>query len=186
MHVIIEMLWRRRGQDLKKNRMIMFDLYFTKLIQSSCAAFSEAEDKLHFDWGKNLASYVTGKTKGKYLKLELGRDVDMVYAPMMWGADHWVGMCINLLNANVTILDSYIPHNRTIEQVDAHMAPLLSSLPYISKQYVGHTVHHAKEGQLYYSCSRVDGIYNNGRTVTAGLVQLSSLRCMLMVMARRR
>ena len=92
----------------------MFDLYFTKLIQSSWAAFSEAEDKLHFDWGKNLASYVTGKTKGKNLKFKLGGDVDMVYTPMMWGADHWVGLCINLLTANVTILDSYISHNGTI------------------------------------------------------------------------
>ena len=92
----------------------------------------------------------------------------MVYAPMMWGTDHWVGLCINFLTANVTILDSYISHNRTIEQLDAHMAPLLSSLPYILKQYVGHTVHHAKEGQLYYSWSRVDGIYNNGRTGDCG------------------
>ncbi|KAF3551012.1 hypothetical protein DY000_02006293 [Brassica cretica] len=83
----------------------------------------EDEDKLHFNWGKNIASYVPGKTKGKNLKLELGCDVDMVYAPMMWGADHW---------------------------------------------YVGHTVHHAKEGQLYYSWSRVDGIYNNGRTGDCG------------------
>ncbi|KAF3487789.1 hypothetical protein F2Q69_00052896 [Brassica cretica] len=56
----------------------------------------KVEDKLHFDWDKNIASYVTGKTKGKNLKLELGRDVDMVYAPMMWGADHWyVGYTIH-------------------------------------------------------------------------------------------
>ena len=74
---------------------------------------------------------MTGKTKGKNLKLELGRDVDMVYAPMMWGADHWVGLCINLLTTNVTILDSYIAHCGTIEEVDAYMALLLSSLTYI-------------------------------------------------------
>ncbi|KAF3592734.1 hypothetical protein DY000_02021630 [Brassica cretica] len=56
----------------------------------------KVEDKLHFDWDKSIASYVTGKTKGKNLKLELGRDVDMVYAPMMWGADHWyVGYTIH-------------------------------------------------------------------------------------------
>uniref|UniRef100_A0A0D3BGU7 Ubiquitin-like protease family profile domain-containing protein n=1 Tax=Brassica oleracea var. oleracea TaxID=109376 RepID=A0A0D3BGU7_BRAOL len=58
---------------------------------------------------------------------------------MMWGAYHWVGLCINLLTAKVTILDSYILHSGTIEEVDAHMAPLISSLAYILEQYVGKT-----------------------------------------------
>ena len=68
---------------------------------------------------------------------------------MMWGAYHWVGLCINLLTAKVTILDSYILHSGTIEEVDAHMAPLISSLAYILEQYVGYTIHHVKEGQRY-------------------------------------
>ena len=51
MHVIMQMLWRRRGSFLQKERIVMFDPYFTKIITSKWPAFNEAEDKLDFDWG---------------------------------------------------------------------------------------------------------------------------------------
>lgn len=109
MAVIMQMLSRRLGGDLAKNRMLMVDPYFSKLIKSSYGSFLVEEDKLHFNWGRNIISYVTGKSRGRTNKLEFGRDVDMVYAPMMWGPDHWVGLCINLEVSHVTILDSYPP-----------------------------------------------------------------------------
>uniref|UniRef100_A0A0D3EAF3 Ubiquitin-like protease family profile domain-containing protein n=1 Tax=Brassica oleracea var. oleracea TaxID=109376 RepID=A0A0D3EAF3_BRAOL len=77
MHVIMQMLWRRRGSVLQKDRRVMCDPYFTKIITSKWSAFSEAKDKLHFDWGTNIASYVTGMCRGKNLKLQLGRDIDV-------------------------------------------------------------------------------------------------------------
>ncbi|CAN6831882.1 unnamed protein product [Brassica oleracea] len=52
------------------------------VVEASWPAFNEGEDKLDFDWGTNIAAYITGKSRGKNLKLELCRDVDMVYAPM--------------------------------------------------------------------------------------------------------
>ena len=131
MHVIMQMLWRRRGSFLQKDRIVMFDLYFTKIITSKWPAFNEAEDKLDFDWGTNISAYITGKSRGKNFKLELGRDVDMVYAPMNWGTNHWVGLCINLRTSNVTILDSFITENLTEAHVDVQMTPILKSLPYI-------------------------------------------------------
>ena len=92
-----------------KKQMLMVDPYFTKLIKSGYPTFLQEEDKLHFNWGSNIISYVRGKSKGRNLKLELGQDVDKVYAPMNWGSDHWVGICINLAVSHVMILDSY-PH----------------------------------------------------------------------------
>ncbi|CAN6860858.1 unnamed protein product [Brassica oleracea] len=77
MHVIMQMLWRRRGSVLQKDRRVMCDPYFTKIITSKWSAFSEAKDKLHFDWGTNIASYVTGMCRGKNLKLQLGHDIDV-------------------------------------------------------------------------------------------------------------
>ncbi|KAF8080247.1 hypothetical protein N665_0962s0004 [Sinapis alba] len=126
---------------------------------------------------ENIASYVTGKSMGKKHKLELGRDVEMVSAQLLLGAQHWVGLCFNLHTSHVTILDSYIPHSETEQEVDSHMAPLLSSLPYILEQYGGYDIYHTKEGVRFYSWSRLEDIYHNQR---------SSLRCMLMVLARRR
>ncbi|KAF8052611.1 LOW QUALITY PROTEIN: hypothetical protein N665_1537s0004 [Sinapis alba] len=144
---------------LQKERMVIFDQYFTKIIQSHRAAFSAHEVKLHFDWGKNIASYVTGKSMGKKHKLELGRD--MVSAQLLLGAHHWVGLCFNLRTSHVTILDSYIPHSETEQEVDSHMALLLSSLPYILEQY-------GVEGVRFYSWSRLEDIYHNQRSGDCG------------------
>ncbi|CDY19881.1 BnaC09g31470D [Brassica napus] len=147
----------------EKDRMVMFDPYFTKFITSNWLAFNEVEDKLDFDWGTNIAAYITGKSRGKNLKLELGRDVDMVYTPMHWGRNHWVGLCINLRTSNVTILDSFITENRTEADVDVQMTPVLKSLPYILEQYVEYTVYQISEGVRFYSWNRVEGIYHNKR-----------------------
>ena len=163
MHLIMQMLWRRRGSVLQKDRMVMFDPYFTKFITSNWLAFNEVEDKLDFDWGTNIAVYIKGKSRGKNLKLELGRDVGMVYAPMHWGRNHWVGLCINLRTSNVTILDSFITENRTEADVDVQMTPVLKSLPYILEQYVEYTVYQISEGVRFYSWNRVEGIYHNKR-----------------------
>ncbi|CAN6883323.1 unnamed protein product [Brassica oleracea var. botrytis] len=52
MHVIMNMLWRRRGIYLQKERMVILDQYFIKTIQSDWSAFSADNDKLQFEWGK--------------------------------------------------------------------------------------------------------------------------------------
>lgn len=168
MHVIMQIFLRRRGKFLQKDRKVMFDPYFTKIIKSCWDAFSEEDDKLHFDWGNNMKTYVTGKSKGKNHKLELGRDVDMVYAPMNWGSMHWVGLCIDLWTSHVTILDSCIHVSKTVEEYDAHMASVLSSLPYILEQYVGYNIYQTKEGVQFYSWSRFEGIYHNERSGDCG------------------
>ncbi|CAN6930978.1 unnamed protein product [Brassica oleracea] len=135
MHVIMNMLWRRRGIYLQKKRMVILDQYFIKTIQSNWNAFSADNDKLQFECGKNVAQYVTGKSKGQKMKLGLGRDVDTVYTPMNWGGDHWVGLCIKLTEGHVTVFDSYVPHTE-IE---------------------------VKEGLRIYSWRRAEGIYHNKR-----------------------
>ncbi|CAN6837092.1 unnamed protein product [Brassica oleracea] len=131
MHVIMNMLWRRRGIYLQKERMVILDQYFIKTIQSNWSAFSADNDKLQFEWGKNVAQYVTRKSKGKKMKLGLGCDVDTVYTPMNWGGDHWVGLCIKLTEGHVTVFDSYVPHTEI------------------------------EEGLQIYSWSRAEGIYHN-------------------------
>ncbi|KAF3579591.1 hypothetical protein DY000_02029113 [Brassica cretica] len=87
----------------------------------------------------------------------------MVYTPMNWGTNHWVGLCINLWTSNVTILDSFITENPTEAHVDVQMTPILKSLPYILEQYVGYTVYQISEGVRFYSWNRVEGIYHNKR-----------------------
>ncbi|CAN6928711.1 unnamed protein product [Brassica oleracea var. botrytis] len=161
MHVIMNMLWRRRGIYLQKERMVILDQYFIKTIQSNWSAFSADNDKLQFEWG-NVAQYVTGKSKGQKMKLGLGRDVDTVYTPMNWGGDHWVGLCIKLTEGHVTVFDSYVPHTE-IEVAEGHMCSVVQSLPYILEKYAGHKCYKVKEGLRIYTWSRAEGIYHNKR-----------------------
>ncbi|KAL0660972.1 hypothetical protein Bca4012_097809 [Brassica carinata] len=153
MHVIMNMLWRRRGIYLQKERMVTLDQYFIKTIQSNWSAFSADNDKLQFEWGKNVAQYVTGKSKGQKMQLGLGRDIDTVYTPMNWGGDHWVGLCIKLTEGHVTVFDSYVPHTE-IEVAEGHMCSFVQSLPYILEKYAGHKCYKVKEGLRIYSWSR--------------------------------
>ncbi|XP_013721123.1 uncharacterized protein LOC106424921 [Brassica napus] len=162
MHVIMNILWRRRGIYLQKERMVILDQYFIKIIQSNWSAFSADNDKLQFEWGKNVAQYVTGKSKGQKMKLGLGRDVDTVYTPMNWGGDHWVGLCIKLTEGHVTVFDYYVPHTE-IEVAEGHMCSVVQSLPYILEKYAGHKCYKVKEGLRIYSWSRAEGIYHNKR-----------------------
>ncbi|CAN7058969.1 unnamed protein product [Brassica oleracea var. botrytis] len=167
MHVIMNMLWRRRRIYLQKERMVILDQYFIKTIQSNWSAFSADNDKLQFEWGENVAQYVTGNSKGQKMKLGLGCDVDTVYTPMNWGGDHWVGLCIKLTEGHVTVIDSYVPHTE-IEVAEGHMCSVVQSLPYILEKYAGHKCYKVKEGLRIYSWSRAEGIYHNKRSGDCG------------------
>ena len=70
----MKMLSRRLGNDLqKKKRMLMAGPYFTKPIKSGYPAFLQEEDKLHFNCGINITSYVTRKSRGELLSWNLVR-----------------------------------------------------------------------------------------------------------------
>ncbi|KAL0741261.1 hypothetical protein Bca4012_082774 [Brassica carinata] len=136
MHVLMNMLWRRRGKHLHKDGIVIFDQYFTKTILSYWSEFEAANDKLKFEWGPNIPKYVTGKRTWQSMNLELGRDVYTVYAPMNWGGDHWVRLHIDLKDSQVMIYDSFVPHNSD-EEVDEYLRPLIQSLPHILEKYAG-------------------------------------------------
>ncbi|CAF2321372.1 unnamed protein product, partial [Brassica napus] len=137
------------------------------------SAFSADNDKLQFEWGKNVAQYVIGKSKGQKMKLGLGRDVDTVYTPMNWGGDHWVGLCIKLNEGHVTVFDSYVPHTE-IEVAEGHMCSVVQSLPYILEKYAGHKCYKVKEGLRIYSWSRQKVFITTKGVATVGHVLPSS------------
>ncbi|CAN7047140.1 unnamed protein product [Brassica oleracea var. botrytis] len=124
-HFFLEIAEPGKWMSDEKERMVILDQYFIKTIQSNWSAFSAYNDKLQFEWGKNVAQYVTGKSKGQKMKLGLGRYVDTVYTPMNWGGDNWVGLCIKLTEGHVTVFDSYVPHTE-IEVAEGHMCSVYS------------------------------------------------------------
>ncbi|CAN6885293.1 unnamed protein product [Brassica oleracea] len=161
-HFFLEIAEPGKWMSDEKEMMVILDQYFIKTIQSNWSAFSADNDKLQFEWGKNVAQYVTGKSKGQKMKLGLGRDVDTVYTPMNWGGDHWVGLCIKLTEGHVTVFDSYVPHTE-IEVAEGHMCSVVQSFPYILEKYAGHKCYKVKEGLRIYSWSCAEGNYHNKR-----------------------
>ncbi|KAG2308107.1 hypothetical protein Bca52824_027855 [Brassica carinata] len=97
------------------------------------------------------------KTPRRNDKKVLLVDVDRVYAPLMWGIDHCVGLVINLTSRQVEILDCNIPHNESDNDVNKHMAYLHAHC----------LISHPKEDQAF-SWVRPDNIYFNERSGDCG------------------
>ncbi|CAN6974560.1 unnamed protein product [Brassica rapa subsp. trilocularis] len=125
------MLVRRHGRNYLSRRSRFVDHFSIAGIISKFAEFEKASDKLGFNWGGLVSFSFTGKTPRRNDKNMLLVDVDRVYAPMMWGKDHWVGLVINLTCRQVEILDCNIPLNEYDNEVNKHMANLLRALPHV-------------------------------------------------------
>ncbi|XP_024009489.1 uncharacterized protein LOC112084572 [Eutrema salsugineum] len=94
------------------------------------------------------------------------RFVDVVYVPMNWGSEHWVGLVIDFKTGNIKILDSFISHNDEAA-VEQYMAPVCQSMPFILKRYLDSKL---TEGlrTTPYTWSRLEGIYQNKRSGDCG------------------
>ncbi|CAF2317535.1 unnamed protein product [Brassica napus] len=166
--VLIGMLVRRHGRNYLSGRCRFVDYFSIAGIISKFAEFEKASDKLGFNWGGLVSYSFTGKTRRRNDKKGLLVDVDRVYAPMMWGKDHWVGLVINLTCRQVEILDCNIPHNESDNEVNKHMAYLLRALPHVLAAFSPPSdSSHLEEDQAF-SWVRPDNIYFNERSGDCG------------------
>ncbi|CDY53603.1 BnaC09g51910D [Brassica napus] len=130
--------------------------------------FEKASDKLGFNWGGLVSFSFTGKMPRRNDKKVLLVDVDRVYAPMMWGKDHWVGLVINLTCRQVEILDCNIPLNESDNEVNKHMAYLLRPLPHVFAAFSPPSDSSHPEEDQAFSWVRPDNIYFNERSCDCG------------------
>ena len=121
-----------------------------------------------FNWGGLVSFSFTGKTPRRNDKKVLLVDVDRVYAPMMWGKDHWVGLVINLTCRQVEILDCNIPLNESDNEVNKHMAYLLRALPHVLAAFSPPSDSSHPEEDQAFSWVRPDNIYFNERSGDCG------------------
>ncbi|CAG7909475.1 unnamed protein product [Brassica rapa] len=166
--VLIGMLVRRHGRNYLSGRCRFVDYFSIAGIISKFAEFEKASDKLGFNWGGLVSYSFTGKTPRRNDKKELLVDVDRVYAPMMWGKDHWVGLVINLTCRQVEILDCNIPHNESDNEVNKHMAYLLRALPHVLAAFSPPSDSSHPEEDQAFSWVRPDNIYFNERSSDCG------------------
>ncbi|KAG2304662.1 hypothetical protein Bca52824_033313 [Brassica carinata] len=168
MSVLISMLVRRHGGNYLRGRCRFVDYFNITGIISKFAEFEKASDKLGFKWGGLVSFCLTGKTPRRNDKKVLLVDVDRVYAPMMWGIDHWVGLVINLTSREVEILDCNIPHNESDNEVNKHMAYLLRALPHVLAAFSPPSDSSHPEEDQSFSWVRPDNIYFNERSGDCG------------------
>ncbi|KAG2251704.1 hypothetical protein Bca52824_081840 [Brassica carinata] len=166
--VLISMLVRRHGRNYLSRRCRFVDYFSIAGIISKFAEFEKASDKLGFNWGGLVSFSFTGKTPRRNDKKVLLVDVDRVYAPMMWGKDHWVGLVINLTCRQVEILDCNIPLNESDNEVNKHMAYLLRALPHVLAAFSPPSDSSHPEEDQAFSWVRPDNIYFNERSCGCG------------------
>ncbi|KAG2330127.1 hypothetical protein Bca52824_001307 [Brassica carinata] len=166
--VLISMLVRRHGGNYLRGRCRFVNYFNIAGIISKFTEFEKTSDKLGFKWGGLVSFWFTGKTPRRNDKKVLLVDVDRVYAPMMWGIDHWVGLVINLTSRQVEILNCNIPHNESDNEVNKHMAYLLRALPHVLAAFLPpYDSSHPEEDQVF-SWVRPDNIYFNERSGDCG------------------
>ncbi|CAN6841873.1 unnamed protein product [Brassica oleracea] len=166
--VLISMLVRRHGRNYLSRRCRFVDYFSIAGIISKFAEFEKASDKLGFNWGGLVSFSFTGKTPRRNDKKVLLVDVDRLYAPMMWGKDHWVGLVINLTCRQVKILDCNIPLNESDNEVNKHMAYLLRTLPHVLAAFSPPSDSSHPEEDQAFSWVRPDNIYFNERSGDCG------------------
>ncbi|KAG2246806.1 hypothetical protein Bca52824_086434 [Brassica carinata] len=166
--VLICMLVRRHGRYYLSRRCRFVDYFSIAGIISKFAEFEKASDKLGFNWGGLVSFSFTGKTPRRNDKKVLLVDVDRVYAPMMWGKDHWVGLVINLTCRQVEILDCNIPLNESDNEVNKHMVYLLRALPHVLAAFSPPSDSSHPEEDQAFSWVRPDNIYFNERSGDCG------------------
>ncbi|CAF1707980.1 unnamed protein product [Brassica napus] len=158
----------RHGRNYLSRRCRFVDYFSIAGIISKFAEFEKASDKLGFNWGGLVSFSFTGKTPRRNDKKVLLVDVDRVYAPMMWGKDHWVGLVINLTCRQVEILDCNIPLNESDNEVNKHMAYLLRALPHVLAAFSPPSDSSHPEEDQAFSWVRPDNIYFNERSGDCG------------------
>ncbi|KAH0870806.1 hypothetical protein HID58_077828, partial [Brassica napus] len=166
--VLISMLVRRHGRNYLSRRCRFVDYFSIAGIISKFAELEKASDKLGFNWGGLVSFSFTGKTPCRNDKKVLLVDVDRVYAPMMWGKDHWVGLVINLTCRQVEILDCNILLNESDNEVNKHMAYLLRALPHVLAAFSPPSDSSHPEEDQAFSWVRPDNIYFNERSGDCG------------------
>ncbi|CAF1862624.1 unnamed protein product [Brassica napus] len=159
---------QRHGRNYLSRRCRFVDYFSIAGIISKFAEFEKASDKLGFNWGGLVSFSFTGKTPRRNDKKVLLVDVDRLYAPMMWGKDHWVGLVINLTCRQVKILDCNIPLNESDNEVNKHMAYLLRTLPHVLAAFSPPSDSSHPEEDQAFSWVRPDNIYFNERSGDCG------------------
>ncbi|KAF8097014.1 hypothetical protein N665_0297s0023 [Sinapis alba] len=166
--VLMEHIEQRHVPTLHYNRAMFMSPWFTAHVQGKARAFKAAKCKARVAGDVKITKYLTRDRQ------RWGADVDTLYAPMIWGGEHWVGLCISLTEWSVLVLDLN-PRLKTMEQVAELMEPLATMLPYIAKKVCPAAA--VGEAEVVpFLVDRMVGVYVNERSGDCGPVAVKFMQ----------
>ncbi|KAF8091400.1 hypothetical protein N665_0446s0019 [Sinapis alba] len=166
--VLMEHIEQRHAPTLHYNRAMFMSPWFTAHVQGKARAFKAAKCKARVAGDVKITKYLTRDGQ------KWGADVDTLYAPMIWGGEHWMGLCISLTEWSVLVLDPN-PSLKTMEQVAELMEPLATMLPYIAKKVCPAAA--VGEAEVVpFLVDRMVGVYVNERSGDCGPVAVKFMQ----------
>lgn len=163
MEVLVDHIGDLRGQILQRRRAAMISPWFTAHLMRHERGFNAAK--------VNKERVVCIGKITKYLTMDeqkWGVDVDTLYAPMIWGSCHWVGLCISLESWSVMVMDPN-PRLKTMAEVREIMEPIAAMLPYLVKNVCPSDTMGEHE-LVPFHVERLEGVYENIRSGDCGPV----------------
>uniref|UniRef100_A0A0D3BUW8 Ubiquitin-like protease family profile domain-containing protein n=1 Tax=Brassica oleracea var. oleracea TaxID=109376 RepID=A0A0D3BUW8_BRAOL len=167
MDVLADYVGRLHGEALRRNRAMLVAPWFSAHLQVKERSFKAARRKTRIATDAKLTKFLTREGK------KWGVDVDTLYAPMIWGGDHWVSLCIRLATWDILVFDRN-PRLKTEDEVALMMEPVAGILPYLAKkvcppQGVG------EHALVPFHVERVVGLYENRRSGDCGPLAIKFL-----------
>ncbi|KAJ4902576.1 hypothetical protein Rs2_16527 [Raphanus sativus] len=130
MEVLMYYVGERHAELFKLRRVMFVAPWFMEQLGGKAEAFASSRYKGRVFSDRKLAGYLTRVGQ------KLGVDVDEVFAPMIWGGNHWVGLRISITGWNVLVYD---PDRtlRKMEEVMSLMTQIAQMLPYVVRKVCG-------------------------------------------------
>ncbi|CAL9248818.1 unnamed protein product [Arabidopsis halleri] len=135
---MLSLVCHRFHGPLSEKRIGIMDTWFTRTLCNEFPKFNKSKKKQAWSWTSLIKNYVRGVVPGRMNILGWYSDVDILYAPMSWGSDHWVALMIDLKTGKISIMDSLERANNK-KAVDKIMKPIVVMLKAIVEDLVQDT-----------------------------------------------
>ncbi|KAG7552426.1 Ulp1 protease family C-terminal catalytic domain [Arabidopsis thaliana x Arabidopsis arenosa] len=130
LEMLAMLMWHKNGQQMIENRCVVLDSFLLYELTKRAVSFNNCINKQGFKWGQRLYDIANGIHIHREPSLRWIKDVDVVYAPMNWRGDHWVGLAIHLRARNIIVYDAFIDYTRE-SAAWSKMKPVCEMMPYL-------------------------------------------------------
>ncbi|CAE5974561.1 unnamed protein product [Arabidopsis arenosa] len=164
MEVLGSFLNERHRLALSQERAVIIKPWLGNYLQGKYSSFLAAKQKLRVQWNQQFKRAIPGSPS------EWFEEIDLIFMPMIWKNQHWVGLAINLGTWCVDILDPNYPLNDDAK-VEEYMAPILVQIPYIINKFCKPRLSQ-EHGLAPFRWTRMKEIYVNERCGDCGPVAM--------------